>query len=86
MQIKNTGRGKDLKYLSEIECANNNWSTRELDRHVKYTLPEGNKHIFASRYKLYLSTEEELKAEIQRERAMLQIEAEINGKEEDNSK
>ncbi len=49
---------------------------------VKYTLPEGNKHIFASRYKLYLPTEEELKAEIQRERAMLQIEAQINGEEE----
>lgn len=49
---------------------------------VKYTLPEGNRHIFASRYKLYLPTEEELKAEIQRERAMLQIEAQINGEEE----
>ena len=48
---------------------------------VKYTLPEGNKHIFASRYKLYLPTEDELKAEIQRERAMLRIEADINGAE-----
>ncbi len=45
---------------------------------VRYTLPEGNKHIFASRYKLYLPTEEELKAEIQRERAVLQIERNIN--------
>ncbi len=45
---------------------------------VRYTLPEGNKHIFASRYKLYLPTEEELKAEIQRERAVLQIEGNIN--------
>lgn len=52
---------------------------------VKYTLPEGNKNIFASRYKLYLPTEEELKAEIQRERAILQIEAQINGEEEANS-
>ena len=49
---------------------------------VKYTLPEGNKQIFASRYKLYLPTEDELKVEIQRERAMLQIEADINGAEE----
>ncbi len=46
---------------------------------VRYTLPEGNKHIFASRYKLYLPTEEELKAEIQRERAVLQIEGNIDG-------
>lgn len=45
---------------------------------VKYTLPEGNKQIFASRYKLYLPTEDELKVEIQRERAMLQIEADID--------
>ena len=52
---------------------------------VKYTLPEGNKNIFASRYKLYLPTEEELKAEIQRERAILQIEAQVNGEEEANS-
>lgn len=49
---------------------------------VKYTLPEGNKHIFASRYKLYLPTEEELKAEILRERAILQIEANITGEED----
>jgi len=30
---------------------------------VKYTLPEGNNQIFASKYKLYLPTEEELKRE-----------------------
>ena len=35
---------------------------------VRYTLPEGNKQIFASRYKLHLPTEEELAAELQRER------------------
>ena len=35
---------------------------------VRYTLPEGNTQIFASRYKLHLPTEEELAAEIQRER------------------
>jgi hypothetical protein len=52
---------------------------------VKYTLPEGNKNIFASRYKLYLPTEEELKVEIQRERAIFQIKAQVNGEEEANS-
>ena len=31
---------------------------------VHYTLPEDNMQIFASKYKLYLPTEEELKREI----------------------
>ncbi len=31
---------------------------------VKYTLPEDNNQIFASKYKLYLPTEEELKKEL----------------------
>jgi predicted nuclease of restriction endonuclease-like (RecB) superfamily len=35
---------------------------------VRYALPEGNTQIFASRYKLHLPTEEELAAELQRER------------------
>jgi predicted nuclease of restriction endonuclease-like (RecB) superfamily len=40
---------------------------------VRYTLPEGNTRIFASRYKLYLPTEEELAAELQRERKELEL-------------
>jgi hypothetical protein len=31
---------------------------------VRYTLPENNSQIFASKYMLYLPTEEELKKEI----------------------
>jgi|CXWL01.1.fsa_nt_gi predicted nuclease of restriction endonuclease-like (RecB) superfamily len=38
---------------------------------VRYTLPKDNKQIFASRYKLYLPTEEELKRELMRERKTL---------------
>ena len=41
---------------------------------VRYTLPENNTQIFASRYKLYLPTEEELADEIQRERQLLERE------------
>jgi len=41
---------------------------------VRYTLPEENRQIFASRYKLYLPTEEELAAEIVRERATIEME------------
>ncbi len=41
---------------------------------VRYTLPEGDTRIFASRYKLYLPTEEELAKEIQRERELVERE------------
>ncbi len=40
---------------------------------VRYTLPEGNQTIFASRYKLHLPTEAELAAELQRERRDLEL-------------
>jgi predicted nuclease of restriction endonuclease-like (RecB) superfamily len=40
---------------------------------VRYTLPEGNTQIFASRYKLYLPTEEELASEIQHERQQIEL-------------
>jgi hypothetical protein len=40
---------------------------------VRYTLLEDSKRIFASKYKLYLPTEEELKTELEREREMLEI-------------
>ena len=48
---------------------------------VRYTLPEDNKQIFASRYKLYLPTEEELAAELIKERRMLEMEARLSEKE-----
>lgn len=41
---------------------------------VRYTLPEGNNQIFASRYKLYLPTEDELAAELVRERQAIALE------------
>lgn len=44
---------------------------------VRYTLPEGNTQIFASRYKLYLPTEEELVNAIRRERQMLEREQQL---------
>lgn len=39
---------------------------------VNYTLPEGNTQIFASKYMLYIPSEEELKREIQAERKALE--------------
>lgn len=44
------------------------------DTLVRYTLPEGNNQIFASRYKLYLPTEEELAAELNREKQAIELE------------
>jgi hypothetical protein len=38
---------------------------------VKYTLPEDNTQICASKYKLYLPTEEELRREIESEQRLL---------------
>jgi len=41
---------------------------------VKYTLLENNHRIFASKYKLYLPSEEELKVELEREKQLLEME------------
>ena len=41
---------------------------------VRYTLLEDSKQIFASKYNLYLPTEDELKTELERERKMLEME------------
>jgi predicted nuclease of restriction endonuclease-like (RecB) superfamily len=45
---------------------------------VRYALPEGNTQIFASRYKLHLPTEEELAAELQRERRQIEFIARLD--------
>lgn len=47
------------------------------DAVVKFTLPENNNQIFASKYKLYLPTEEELKSEIMRERGIIEVEKKL---------
>jgi predicted nuclease of restriction endonuclease-like (RecB) superfamily len=61
----------DNPTLGLILCADKN------DAVVKYTLgPEQEKKIFASRYKLYLPTEAELKAEIRRELSVLRTRGE----------
>ncbi len=47
--------------------------TNKSEAVVRYALPEGNTQIFASRYKLHLPTEEELAAELQRERRQIEL-------------
>lgn len=44
------------------------------DSIVKYTLPEDNNQIFASKYRLYMPTEEELKRELEKEQELLETE------------
>lgn len=44
---------------------------------VRYTLPENNQQIFASRYRLHLPTEEELAREIQRECQIIEREQRV---------
>jgi hypothetical protein len=46
---------------------------------VRYTLPEDNSQIFASKYKLYLPTEEELKAEIERQKELFMLQQAMKG-------
>lgn len=45
---------------------------------VKYSILEESKHIFASKYMLYMPTEEELKREINKDREILEIEERMN--------
>lgn len=40
---------------------------------AKYSILNGNKQLFASRYKLYLPTEEELRAEIENQKAIFYL-------------
>lgn len=48
------------------------------DSLVRYTLPENNTQIYASKYKLYLPTEEELKRELEKEIEFLEREKTLN--------
>jgi hypothetical protein len=41
---------------------------------VKYSVLNENKRLFASKYKLYLPTEKELKEELEREKRMIEME------------
>ncbi len=53
----------EAKTIGIVLCSEKN------DAMVKITLPEDNEQILAARYQMYLPTEEELRAEITRERA-----------------
>ena len=54
--------GHEAKTIGIVLCSDKN------DAMVKITLPEDNEQILAARYQMYLPTEEELRAELTRER------------------
>jgi hypothetical protein len=55
-EIKNK---EDNNTIGILLCSDKN------DKVVEYTLPKDNKQIFASKYKLYLPTKEELESELE---------------------
>ena len=64
-QLLNDG---DNKSIGIILCAD------KKDSVVKYTLPEGSKNIFTSKYQFCLPTEEELRRELEREKSFIEQE------------
>ena len=57
---------EDNPTIDRILCSKRNEAI------VKYSILNDNKNIFASKYLLYLPTEEELKREIEKERNMME--------------
>ena len=57
-------RPDDNPTLGLLLCAETNADV------AKYSMLHGNEQLFAAKYKLYLPTEEELRAEIERQKAI----------------
>lgn len=57
-------------------------SSERNDTIVKYSVLEDSKQLFASKYMLYIPTEEELKQELERERRLLEEGMVLNESEE----
>lgn len=69
-EIKTEG---DNPTIGIILCSDKN------DAMVRYSVLEENKNLFASKYKLYMPTEEELKKELVRERGYFELEESLRG-------
>ena len=65
----------DNPTIGLLLCADKN------DAMVKYTLLDESKNIFASKYKFYFPTEEELMEELEREKSTLEIEYRLEEEE-----
>lgn len=67
-EIKQKG---DNPTIGLILCSDKN------EAMVRYTLLKGSRHVFASKYKLYLPSEKELKLELVKERERIEIEKKL---------
>ncbi len=72
---KEVRQSEDNPTIGLILCA------QKKEAMAKYTLLENSKNIFASKYKLYLPTEKELKEELKRERESLEFKIRESRKE-----
>ncbi len=72
---KEVRQSEDNPTIGLILCA------EKKEAMAKYTLLKNSKNIFASKYKLYLPTEEELKEELKRERESLEFKIRESRKE-----
>ncbi len=63
--------GTDSPTIGIILCSEKNETV------VKYSVLNENKRLFASKYKLYLPTEKELKEELEREKRMIEMELKL---------
>jgi len=75
---KEVKKTDDNTTIGMILCADKN------ETMVKYTLLEDRQQVFASKYRLYLPTEEELKRELVRERELIEMERSLEMKNQLN--
>lgn len=73
----------------EKEAYEQTWSVRTLQRNIndiaRYSVLHGNEQLFASKYKLYLPTEEELRKEIETQKTMFYLQQKEKQSEQLNS-
>ena len=69
---------REIKQADENQTVGILLSTNKNETIVKYTLPEDNKTIFSSEYKLHLPTEKELIDAIEEEKTNLRLSNENN--------
>ena len=68
---------REIKSVDENQTVGILLSTNKNETVVKYTLPEGNKTIFSSEYKLHMPTEQELIEAIEKEKQFFELNEEI---------
>lgn len=68
---------REIKSTDENQTVGILLSTNKNETVVKYTLPEGNKTIFSSEYKLHMPTEQELINAVEEEKKNIELKEQI---------